>query len=136
MACELPSVLLGSLEPDVAVKEQEMATFRSILFPVDFSERCRFAAPFVRMMAEQCRADLTVMHVIELPVSVYSTIGHEIMLDLPAMRRAAREQLETFVRAELAGIKLRSAVEEGRAASSIAHFADEHGIDLFDSSLV
>src|SRR5437773_314665 len=113
-----------------AEMEQEMAIFRSILFPVDFSERCRFSAPFVRMMAEQCRADLTVMHVIELPVSVYSTIGHEIMLDLPAMRRAAREQLETFVRAELAGIKLRSAVEEGRAASSIAHFADEHGIDL------
>jgi nucleotide-binding universal stress UspA family protein len=107
-----------------------MATFRSILFPVDFSERCRFAAPLVRMMAEQRHADLTVMHVIELPVSVYSTIGHDIMLDLPAMRRAAQDQLATFVRAELTEIPLRTVVVEGRAASSIAQFADEHGIDL------
>jgi nucleotide-binding universal stress UspA family protein len=107
-----------------------MATFRSILFPVDFSERCRFAAPLVRMMAEKCHADLTVMHVIELPVSVYSTIGHEIILDLPAMSRAAGEQLATFVRAELTGIPLHTVVEEGHAASSIAQFAAEHGIDL------
>ena len=107
-----------------------MAVFRSILFPVDFSERCRFAAPFVKMIAERCHANLTVMHVIELPVSVYSTIGHDIMLNLPAMRHSARDQLETFVRAELAGVPLRTAVEEGRAAAAIAHFADEHGIDL------
>jgi nucleotide-binding universal stress UspA family protein len=107
-----------------------MAVFRSILFPVDFSERCRFAAPFVKMIAARCHANLTVMHVIEPPVSVYSTIGHDIMLDLPAMRHAARDQLETFVQAGLAGVPLRTVVEEGRAASSIAHFADEHGIDL------
>jgi len=107
-----------------------MTTFRSILFPVDFSERCRFAAPFVRMIAGRCHADLTVMHVIELPVSLYSTIGHDIMLDLPAMRRAAREELERFVRAELPGIPLNTAVEEGHAAPRITDFTNEHRIDL------
>ena len=67
-----------------------MAVFQRILFPVDFSARCRSAAPFVRMMAERCNAQLTVLHVIELPVSVYTTIGYETVLDLPAIQGAAR----------------------------------------------
>ena len=107
-----------------------MAIFKKILFPVDFSERCRSAAPFVKAMAERGGSQLTVLHVIDLPVSVYSTIGYETMLDLPAMRRAAREQLEAFAAAELAGAPLRTCVEEGRAAVQIAQFARTHGTEL------
>jgi nucleotide-binding universal stress UspA family protein len=107
-----------------------MAIFKNILFPVDFSDRCRSAAPFVKMMAGQGGSELTVMHVIDLPVSVYSTIGYETMLDLRAMRRAAREQLDAFAATELAGVPLHLAVEEGRAAVRIAHFAQTRGTEL------
>jgi len=107
-----------------------MPAFRSILFPVDFSERCRLAAPFVKAMAARCQAELIVMHVIELPVSIYSTVGHDIILDLPAMRRAAGDQLEMFVQSELAGIPLRMVIDEGHAAPQISHFAGREKIDL------
>lgn len=107
-----------------------MPVFRNILFPVDFSKRCRFAVPFVRMMVQRCHSRLIVMHVIEVPGSEYCAIADEAMPDLQPMRRAAREQLETFIRAELAGVPLCIAVEEGRAAARITEFANEQTIDL------
>ena len=81
-------------------------------------------------MAERCQAELTALHVIELPVSVYTTIGYETMLDLPAIRDAAREQLDAFVRAEFEGILVNPAVDEGPAAVHICGHAAAHGSDL------
>jgi nucleotide-binding universal stress UspA family protein len=97
---------------------------------VDFSKRCCSSAPFVRTMVLHCKAELTVLHVIELPVSVYTTIGHDTLLDLPAMRREAREQVEAFVRAELKGVPVQTAVAEGRADVGIAEHAAAHDTDL------
>src|SRR5690349_2482111 len=107
---------------------RQMAGFKRILFPVDFSERCRAAAPFVKMMVQRCNAELTVLHVIELPVSVYTTIGYETMLDLPLVRRAAREHVEAFARAELEGAPVRTVVNEGRPAARIVEYS--HNVDL------
>ena len=105
-----------------------MAAFRRILFPVDFSVRCRAAAPFVKRMAQRCGADLSVLHVIELPVSVYTTIGYDTMLDLPLIRQAAQEHVEAFARAELEGAKVRTVVKKGPPAARIVEYS--HGVDL------
>src|SRR5262245_5169588 len=80
-----------------------MSAFERILFPVDFSERCRHAARQAARLARRCDAELTALHVIDLPVSVYSAVGYEAILDLPAMRTAARKHLEEFVSGELEG---------------------------------
>jgi nucleotide-binding universal stress UspA family protein len=107
-----------------------MPAFERILFPVDFSERCRHAAKYAAAMARKCGAELTALHVIDLPVSVYSSMGYETMLDLPAMRTAARDQLEAFVREEFEGYPVRIAVEEGRAAPRIVEHASANAMDL------
>jgi hypothetical protein len=41
-----------------------MTGFRHILFPVDFSERCRSVRPFVESMTQQFRSKLTLCYVI------------------------------------------------------------------------
>jgi len=107
-----------------------MPAFRSILFPVDFSKRCRFAVPFVKMIAERCHSQLIVMHVIEIPGAEYCAIADESMPELQAMRRAAREHLKAFVREEFAGIPLDAVFEEGRAAPRITEFVNDQRIDL------
>jgi len=45
-----------------------MPTFKHILFPVDFSDRCKAIRPLVMAMAERFGSQLTVMHVIETPI--------------------------------------------------------------------
>ena len=44
-----------------------MPQFRHILFPVDFSDRCRVVQPLVIAMARQFQAKLTLLHVITIP---------------------------------------------------------------------
>ena len=107
-----------------------MAVFHHILFPVDLSDRSHLVAPFVRMMTQRCKAELTVLHVIELPVFIYPTISPHTTMDLPAMRNAAREQVEAFVRAELENVPCRIVIQEGHPAGRITKYASEHGVSL------
>jgi nucleotide-binding universal stress UspA family protein len=127
---QIVSLTRGCRIANGEVKENQMSVFRRILFPVNFSVRCRSVAPFVSMMAQRYSAELTVLHVIELPVSVYTTIGHDTLLDLPAIRRAAREQIAAFVREEFEGAPVQTEVLECRAAAGIAEYVASHGTDL------
>lgn len=45
--------------------------FKEILFPFDYSDRCRGAVPFVRNWVETTRAHLTVVYVVEDLTSKY-----------------------------------------------------------------
>ena len=107
-----------------------MPAFERILFPVDFSERSRHAAPYAVAMARRFEAELTALHVIDMPVSVYSSMGYETILDVPAMRTTAREQLEKFRGENFDGYPARLAVEEGRAAPGIVEYASANAVDL------
>lgn len=51
-----------------------MNAFRHILFPVDFSPRCEATIPFVKEMVRRCRAKLTLLHVVEIPVDWYAAL--------------------------------------------------------------
>lgn len=49
-----------------------MLNLDHILFPVDFSEPCLRAAPFVRYFARQTGARVTLLHVIETSPAYYT----------------------------------------------------------------
>src|SRR5689334_7452546 len=51
-----------------------MNAFRHVLFPVDFSPRCEATIPFVKEMVRRCRAKLTLLHVVEIPVDWYAAV--------------------------------------------------------------
>ena len=46
-----------------------MPRFEHILFPVDFSNRCRAAEPFVISTARQFHAKITILNVANIPAA-------------------------------------------------------------------
>jgi nucleotide-binding universal stress UspA family protein len=51
-----------------------MNAFSHVLFPVDFSPRCEATIPFVKEMVRRCKAKLTLLHVVEIPVDWYAAV--------------------------------------------------------------
>jgi len=50
-----------------------MRCFKTILFPVDFSDRCVGAARYVRAFAARYESSIILLHVVELPLGRAST---------------------------------------------------------------
>jgi hypothetical protein len=71
-----------------------MPGFKNILFPVDFSDRCRAAEPFVISMARRFQARLTLLHVINIPAGWYRSMEapYPVAFDIPAMVQAGEKQ--------------------------------------------
>jgi len=67
-----------------------MRNVKHILFPVDFSEKCRSVRPFVKSMAQRFGARVTLMHVLQIPTGFYTGLDapYPIALDLDAMRQS------------------------------------------------
>ena len=65
--------------------------FHHILFPIDFSERCKQVAPLIRALANRYRADVTLMHVFQIPAGWYGGMEGTLpaVFDLEAMERDA-----------------------------------------------
>ena len=72
--------------------------FHHILFPVDFSERCKQAVPFVKAFAERHGAAITLMYVIHIPAECYGGIETAFsgLFDVAEMESDARRQLGEF----------------------------------------
>lgn len=107
-----------------------MTGFRHILFPVDFSERCRSVRPFVESMTQQFRSNLTLMHVVQIPTGYYGGMdaGYEILVDVPAMEEAGKNELNTFF--EPSDRVVDRIVKVGDPASEIVEFAEQNQVDL------
>jgi len=105
-----------------------MPAFKNILFPIDFSDRSKALCPYVKTVAEQFQAKLTVMHVVEVPIETFGRVDRSfpVVFDFPAMKPHLLDMLKEY--AVVAGAE--RAVEEGDAAYNIAGYASEHGIDL------
>lgn len=76
-----------------------MQPFKHILFPVDFSDRCRVAQPFVSSMARLFQAPLTLLHVVDIPAGWYGSMEapYPVMFDIPAMLQAGQKQLASYL---------------------------------------
>jgi nucleotide-binding universal stress UspA family protein len=113
-----------------------MIPFRRILFPVDYSEPCRQAIPYVKDMAAKFSADLIVMKSFEFPPLGLMEFGYEGSTpEMPAISVADIQSIEEnrmkeFVKTNFAGVTLRSVLKEGDAAQAIEQIIKHDGIDL------
>ncbi|HTA43564.1 MAG TPA: universal stress protein [Bryobacteraceae bacterium] len=109
-----------------------MPRFERILFPVDFSERSRAAAPFVLSMAQRYKAKVIALHVLQPPPPLYAgmnTVYPEVY-DFEGLSADLRAELEKFAEAELPKVYVTCVVETGDPAAVITEYAENEKIDL------
>jgi nucleotide-binding universal stress UspA family protein len=109
-----------------------MRAFQKILFPVDMSDSCTATAPFVEAIARKYDAELTLLHVLQMP---YGPIpdwygGAVPVIDTAGIWRAETEAAQSYLTDRFQGLKVQRVVTEGDPAQSIDKHAREHGIDL------
>jgi nucleotide-binding universal stress UspA family protein len=109
-----------------------MRAFQKILFPVDMSDSCRATAPFVEAMAKKYDADLTLLHVLEMPSGLIPDWygGAVPVIDTTAIWQAQTEAAQSYLTDRFQGLKVHRVVLEGDAAETIDDYAREHGVDL------
>src|ERR1041385_5039567 len=75
-----------------------MTNFQHILFPVDFSDRCHAIRPFVKEMARESGAKLTLLNVIHIPAGWYGAAegAYPIMLDFKELEKNAADAMRQF----------------------------------------
>jgi len=108
-----------------------MALFEHILFPVDFSDRCLAAKPYVLAMAQRFKSKLTLLHVVQVPVSWYGgmEVSSQVPLDIAPLREDAKKKLDVF--SDFPGdVNVAKVVEEGDPAMMISSFVEQNGVDL------
>jgi nucleotide-binding universal stress UspA family protein len=109
-----------------------MISFETILFPVDFSDRCRGAAHYAEALAGRFRSRLILLHVLE------TTIGQPGDLDFGGLgvlhldNRISRAQhlLDTFLADELDYLNVERRLETGDAARTVIRVANQERADL------
>ena len=103
---------------------------KNILFPVDFSDRCKAVVPHVEAAARRFGSAVTLLHMVEPQVMPYGLVETFAFPELqPAQLVAkAEELLDSF--ADFEGVRIRRVVETGDPASSITSLARDWGIGL------
>ena len=108
-----------------------MQAFQKILFPVDMSDSCTAAASFVETMARKFQAELTLLHVLEMPPGyVTDWYGYMALVDTKAIREGRRSETDSYLKDRFQGLKVRRVMLEGDPAQVINEYAQEHGTDL------
>jgi nucleotide-binding universal stress UspA family protein len=108
-----------------------MLAIKNILFPIDFSERCCGAAPFVRAMAERFGARITLMSVVAPFWQTGSgDLSGALVVDMDELKHDSEARLGgAFVR-EFADLRVDRVVEIGDPAETITRYAHTQGADL------
>jgi len=109
-----------------------MRAFQKILFPVDMSESCTATAPFVEAMAKKYNAEVTLLHVLEMPSGLIPDWygGAVPVIDTTAIWQAETQAANSYLIEKFQGIKVQRVIVEGEAAQSIDDYARENGTDL------
>lgn len=108
-----------------------MLKIKHILFPVDFSERCSSAVPFVEAVASRYEAKITLLSVAQ--PFYYAAMGDPgglVGLDTEELLRDVRERLANSLRTEFSGLRVERFTELGEPAQVITEFARTRGVDL------
>jgi nucleotide-binding universal stress UspA family protein len=109
-----------------------MPKFERILFPIDFSERSRAAAPFVLSMAQRYKAHVVAMHVLQPPPPLYAgmnTVYPEVY-DFEGLAADLRVELKKFTDEELPKVPVTCVVEMGDPAAAITDYGENENISL------
>ena len=118
-----------------------MKPFRSILFPVDFSDGATALAPCVKEMAQRFDASVTVFHAFNLVIdyvlapSLDATYAPERTVipytpDFEELRDIQRKRLDAFALAQLSGVKYATRFEDGDPATLIESIAEREKADV------
>jgi nucleotide-binding universal stress UspA family protein len=108
-----------------------MQTFHKILFPIDMSDSCTAAAPFVETMAKKFQAEVTLLHVLEMPPGyVTDWYGYMALVDTTAIRDARKSEFDSYLKDRFQGFTVRREMLEGDPAQVISNCAAEYGTDL------
>jgi nucleotide-binding universal stress UspA family protein len=114
-------------------------SFRHILFPVDFSDRCYHAAPFVQAVAARSGAAVTLLNVVEPPPAwaAAGDGGYAMEFDLPRSREEAEHRLAIFAAEAfppsvdgIRPLELSFEVESGDPGGCISGLAQDWDADL------
>jgi nucleotide-binding universal stress UspA family protein len=117
---------------DLQSNSTAMTTFKHILFPVDFSDRCRAIRPSVLAMAHQFNARITLLHTIQIPAAWYGGIEglYYDAFNNPAIQEDVRRKLDMFFDSPDTSIVIESVVRQGDPADCITSFSAKHDVDL------
>ena len=109
-----------------------MIAFNKILFPVDFSERCRGAAHYVESMAANFGSKLILLHVLDILAPAVDIGAGGTMFEVEVEERAMawRKMLEPYLGDELEPLIVERRLEIGDPARVIVEIAHSENIDL------
>ncbi|HYP08174.1 MAG TPA: universal stress protein [Bryobacteraceae bacterium] len=110
-----------------------MLSFKTILFPVDFSDRCKGAAHFVQAIASGSGSKVILLNVLETATAYPGDLDFgALSTSTYAEDRAAtaEEHLQNFVVEELSGLEVERRVELGDPAGTIVRVAQDEHVDL------
>jgi nucleotide-binding universal stress UspA family protein len=108
-----------------------MAGFKHILFPIDFSDRCCAAVPFVEAMASRYNAKVTLISVAEpMYYAGMGDPGGPIMINTDMLLLDLKERLDSALTREFAHLHIERVAEIGDPAQVITRLAHSSGVDL------
>lgn len=127
-----PTLVVPPRAPDIA--PDSPVAFHRVLCPIDFSESSLAALEYAITMAEESDAQLTLLHVTEMPAALTQE-PFVVDVELSRVREAAvndaRRKLEQLIpEGARAYCKVDTAVVEGRAYREILRQAAENKTDL------
>lgn len=106
--------------------------FARVLFPFDYSDKCRHAAPFVKSLIEKTGAHLTMLNVIEDPSAHY--LASAAFLVPPSERAdllaCSTRFLQKYVHEAFPGYALDAVCRMGDPAQEIFRIAAKTHVDL------
>jgi nucleotide-binding universal stress UspA family protein len=108
-----------------------MLNIRHILFPLDFSDRCCEAVPFVESMARQYKAKITLMSVTEGFYYVPSAEpGGPLVINADLVLSDLKTKLDGALTDRFVGLDVTRIADLGDPASLIVDYADTAGVDM------
>lgn len=109
-----------------------MLQINHILLPIDFSERCCGAAPFVESMATRYSARVTLLSVVQ---PYYYTAmgdpgGEAVLVNTEELLQSLKARLDSSLTEQFRGIRVQRVAELGDPALVITDFAHSQNVDL------
>jgi nucleotide-binding universal stress UspA family protein len=106
--------------------------FKKILFPVDFSDRCHFAAPHVHAVAKRDGASVTLAAYLEIPAIWYGALDAPCMPDInfPNLIDEAQHNLTFFADEYFRDVPCDTLADAGDPGRAIPELAEKGGFDL------
>jgi len=110
-----------------------MIAIERILFPTDLSQQSLKTLPFVKSMACRFHAEVSLLHVLESPLSMYSpaeAMAWANLVNIDEIRETRRSAFERFGAQELEGVSVRREFAEGDPAAEINYYVRKNNIHL------